>query len=335
MNNSMIQILGLKKSFSAVHSGIAGILAHKTDKIYAVDDLNFSINRGETLGLIGESGCGKSTTARMILGLLPSDSGSVFVNGIDICQADKKQMRTFRKKAQIVFQDPYEYLNHRMTIREIIAEPLIINYKTMTKQEIDSKVCNLLEDINMTPVKEFINRYPHELSGGQRQRVAIARALILEPDFLVADEPASMLDVSVRADVLNVLRKLKEKMKLTMIYITHDIITAGYMCDRIAVMYKGRIVEIGPYKDVLLNPMHPYTKALVSVVADLDNFLKNQQQIIKDGEIDNLVSIRCCPFERRCPVSSCNCKTCDHVSRPEMVQVGDSHYVYCCCVKKT
>jgi oligopeptide/dipeptide ABC transporter ATP-binding protein len=308
------------------------LFSRKTDKIYAVDNLNFSVGRGETLGLIGESGCGKTTTARLIMGLISPDSGTVTVNGVNICDAGKKQMKNFRQKAQIVFQDPYEYLNHRMNVRDIIAEPLIINYRNIKKQEIDKRVIKLLEEINMTPASDYMSRYPHELSGGQRQRIAIARALILEPDFIMADEPTSMLDVSVRADILNILRNLKKKMKLTMIYITHDIITAGYMCDRIAVMYKGRIVEIGLTKEVLLNPQHPYTRALVAVVTDLNQFFVNQNNLIKDGEIDNLIGIHCCPFEDRCTVENCKCSSCKNVSSPEMVNISDSHKVYCCCV---
>jgi len=328
MNNEyLIEARHLRKSFDAKKKGILGGIKKNPLKIYAVDDVTFKLEKGEVIGFIGESGCGKSTTAKILLKLLDVDEGELLYKGTNITKLKNRKLKEYRKKIQIVFQDPYEYLNPRMNILEIISEPLIINNLVKTDQDKISIATKCLEDVGLNPGKSFLYRYSHELSGGQRQRVAIARALVMKPELVVADEPTSMLDVSVRAGILNLLLKLKKEYELSVVFITHDIATAGYMCDRIAVMYKGRIVEIGPKNDIIFNPKHPYTKALVGVALDLENFLKHKDEFIKDGEVDSYIKNEYCSFEKRCVVCDDECKQHEHY---EMIEVGEKHFVACC-----
>jgi len=324
-DNILIRVDNLEKGFAGKGQNIINMFKKKSARVYAVNKVSFYIKKGEVLGLIGESGCGKTTSARLILRLLEADSGDIFYNDINLCKSDHKSLREIRKNMQMIFQDPYEYLNPRMTIMDIVAEPLVINKVMNDRNKIKEKVISLLNDIELKPAEQFLYRYPHELSGGQRQRIAIARALVLDPEVIIADEPTSMLDVSVRAGILNILYSLKEKYGLTMLFITHDLSTAAYMCDRIAVMYKGKIVEIGRTQDIIFKPVHPYTKALVGVVADLKGFLQNRQELIKDGEVNNYIKTDCCSFIDRCVCKNENCGA----SEVELKKVGEEHYVAC------
>ncbi|KQL49824.1 dipeptide/oligopeptide/nickel ABC transporter ATP-binding protein [Brevibacillus choshinensis] len=293
--------------------------------VHAVNNVNFSIKKGEILGIIGESGCGKTTTARMVMRLTKETSGQILFDGQDLCQMGERELRRARQEMQMIFQDPYDSLNPGMPILEILMEPLNAHKMEVPFEEKRKLVIEILEHIDMKPAETFLYRYPHQLSGGQRQRIAIARALILKPKFVAADEPTSMLDVSVRMGILQLLKSLKEEMGLTMLFITHDLSTAAFMCDRIAVMYRGNIVEIGPIKEIISNPTHPYTKALVAVVSDLHHFLGHRHEMILDGEVQNEVVQGGCPFLARCPQQMDTCQN----SIPKLEQLSNDHYVSC------
>ena len=323
----LFQVKNLKKSFDAKVSLVNRLRRQEALKVYAVDNVTFDLNKGEILGLIGESGCGKSTTARLILKLLQPDSGEMLYKGMDITKLSDAALREYRQKVQIVFQDPYEYLNSRMNVLDTIAEPLVINNLVGSEEEKVEWVCRCLEMVDVSPARSYLYRYPHEMSGGQRQRIAIARALVMEPDIVVADEPTSMLDVSVRAGVLNVLRDMKKNLNLSMIFITHDLTTAGYMCDKIAVMYKGRVVELGSRDDIIFRSAHPYTRALVNVAFDLKSFLQGHDHIIKTGEVNNYEQIQGCPFKGRCVQYD---QSCDSGCFECMHEVASGHFVSCC-----
>ena len=330
-NNVLIKVDNLKKSFDTKSRGLRGLFSSNRHMVYAVDDVSFKLDKGEVLGLIGESGCGKSTSARILLRLLDVDGGQLYYKERNITGLKGNALQEYRRHAQIVFQDPYEYLNPRLNILEIVAEPLVINKIHKSQTEKEELVSKCLEDVGLTPAESMLHRYSHELSGGQRQRVAIARALILNPELIVADEPTSMLDVSVRAGILNLLLGLKRERQLSIVFITHDISTAGYMCDRIAVMYKGRIVEYGPKMEIIFNPLHPYTKTLINVAMNLDHFLEHKDEYIKDGEVDGYVQSGYCGFKDRC-VSFCNsCHEHENSGEKcEMAEVSARHYVACC-----
>lgn len=328
MRENIIEVKHLKKSFDSKAKSISNIFRKDNMKVYAVDDVSFKLKKSEVLGIIGESGCGKSTTARLLLRLIDVDQGEMLYDGKDISRLNNKQLRFYRKKVSIIFQDPYEYLNPRQTIFDIIAEPLIINDMVSDNEEKTAMVIKILESMDLKPAVDFLERYTHELSGGQMQRIAIARALITEPELLIADEPTSMLDVSVRAGILNLLLELKNNFNLSMVFITHDITTAGYMCDRIAVMYKGRIVEIGKTEDIIYHPLHPYTKALLSVATNLKDFLSKSDKLIKDGEVDSYVKSKACGFIERCVYSDEDCN-CDE-GEIGLRKAGEDHYVACC-----
>ena len=326
----LLRLEHVYKSFDTKMSLIARLQGAQ-EKVYAVDDACFTIHKGETLGIIGESGCGKSTTAKLILRLLQPDAGKIFFNGEDTTKLNSEQLANYRRAVQIVFQDPYEYLHPNMNVIDTIAEPLVINKLVSSTKEKEEIVMAILEQVGLLPAHSYLYRYPHEMSGGQRQRIAIARALVMKPQLLVADEPTSMLDVSVRAGILNLLKEASQKSQMSMMFITHDIMTAGYMCDRIAVMYKGRIVEIGKAKDIIYHPAHPYTKALVKVALDLKAFLKEKDQFIKDSEVNNYIQNGFCAFHDRCVQCSPECE-CGHEKgeKASMVKVGEEHYVACC-----
>ena len=236
----------------------------------ALDGISFEIGRGKVLGLVGESGSGKTTTGRILLGLEKVDSGTVYFDGVDILSLRRGELRSFRRKAQLIFQDPFSSLPPHMKIRSIVSEPLRINHLGGAPEEMGKAVDEALEAVSLVPAREFESKFPSELSGGQRQRVAIARALILKPEFIVADEPVSMLDVSVRAGILNVLRDLQKKENLTVLFITHDLTVASYVCDEVAVMKLGRIVESGDIREVMESPKHEYTRALLDAVPEVE-----------------------------------------------------------------
>lgn len=260
---ALITTENLRKVFP-VRKGLFGGQEYVT----AVDDVSFKIHRREVFGLVGESGSGKTTCGRLLLRLLEPTTGSIYYDGVDITKLTGGELLSFRRRVQMIFQNPYESLNPRFTVYDSVAEPLIIQ-RIADGEERRRRVTEALEKVRLTPAESLLRRYPHELSGGQRQRVAIARALVTEPDFVVADEPVSMLDVSIRAGILNLMLDLRDDLNLTMLFITHDLAVARYMCDRIAVMHKGRIVELGSKEDVIENPQHPYTRALLSSVPRL------------------------------------------------------------------
>ncbi len=323
----LIRACGLKKSFDTKNKSLLGFLSKGGGKVYAVDDITFELGHSEILGLIGESGCGKSMTAKLLLKLLQPDEGGLWFEGKDITHLAGAGLAEYRRRAQIIFQDPYEYLNPRLNVLDCVGEPLTINKLVSSRAQKVERASKYLELVGVSPAGEYLYRYPHELSGGQRQRVAIARALVMEPKFIVADEPTSMLDVSVRAGILNLLRNLKSELGVSMVFITHDIATAGYVCDRIAVMYKGRIVEIGNREDIIFDARHPYTKALVRVAVNLREFLEGSGANLKGGEVNSFEKTERCPFEHRCLQYDDLCRDADELT---MRQVSPGHYVLCC-----
>ncbi len=297
------------------------ILARARRYVKAVDGISFDIKKGEVFCLVGESGSGKTTTGKALMGLVPITSGHTYYRGkrevieelermgvpqrngvIDLYMLDRKAFRILRRDIQMIYQDPFGSLNPRFRIKDVVGEPLIIHKLVESKDELIDKVARLLELVKLVPPEDFMERFPHQLSGGQRQRVAIARALILDPSFIVADEPVSMLDVSIRAEILELMLELKQKLGLTYLFITHDLAVARYICDRIAVLYLGKIVEIGDAREVIGEPLHPYTKALVAAILEPDpeNRKKFRQLPIK-GEIPSAVNIPLgCRFHPRC-----------------------------------
>ncbi|QTA37588.1 ABC transporter ATP-binding protein [Thermosipho ferrireducens] len=323
-NDIILKVKSLKKFFAADR----GLFMKVKHFVHAVDDVSFEIIRGKSLGLVGESGCGKTTTGKVIVGLEAPTEGEIFIDGKEIHEYTSKL--EYHRKVQMIFQDPYESLNPRMTIFDIISEPLNI-HNIGNLQEREEKVKNLLQEVGLTPPSSFMWRYPHELSGGQRQRVAIARALVLDPTFIVADEPTSMLDVSVRTGVMNLMMELQEKHGMSYLYITHDFAVARYMCDKIAVMYLGKIVEYANTEELLSNPMHPYTKALLTAVPVPDpEYQKGEPDIV--GSVSKPINPPpICRFYERCPLKEKICKTQHH---PELKDLGNEHYVACHLIGK-
>jgi peptide/nickel transport system ATP-binding protein len=295
-----------------VRRGLMGALRREPFKqVSAVDGVTFSLKRGEMVALVGESGCGKTSTAQAILRMVDVESGSIRIEGADITKTSSRDLRPLRRTMQMVYQDPYGSLDPRFRVRRAIEEPLLIHNMGGSGADREKTVIEALERVELTPADLFIDRYPHELSGGQRQRVAIAASLVLGPKLLLADEPVSMLDVSVRAGILSLLDGLRRGGDLGVLMITHDLSTAAHFADRIAVMYLGRIVEEGPAKQVVREPQHPYTKALMSVVPKRDPRDRQPPQILQ-GETPNPIDIPSgCRFHPRCPVAEDRCKTID------------------------
>ncbi len=260
LKETLVKAENLKKWFPVSGGFLSSLVSRKQLYVRAVDGVSFEVKKGEIFGLAGESGSGKTTTGRMLLRLIEPTSGKVLLNEKDISKIPESKMKPIRKRMQIVFQDPYESLNPRMTISDILKEPLQIQ-GISNEKELQTRVRKALEDVQLVPPEEYMSRFPHELSGGQRQRVATARALVLSPEFIVADEPVSMLDVSIRAEVLNLMVDLMNKYQVAFLYITHDLALARHICDRVAVMYLGKIMEMGDVDNVILKPMHPYTQA--------------------------------------------------------------------------
>lgn len=317
MQEILVEAKGLTKHFQS-----KDFFSKKNKAIRAVDGISFRIPKGETLGLVGESGCGKSTTGKLLLRLLEPTAGSSFFKGRDIYKLKKKELQKLRREMQVIFQDPFSSLNMRMNVEKIISEPLEI-HKIGGKIERKKKVAELMELVGLSP--EDSGRFPHEFSGGQRQRIGIARALALNPLFIVADEPVSSLDVSMRAQILNLMKDLRDKLGLTCLFIGHDLSTVKFLCDSVAVMYLGKIVEMGPKESIFLDPRHPYTQTLLSAVTIPDPEIK-RNRIILSGEMPSPANPPPgCRFHTRCPHVTVKCKTVE----PELRDTGNGHMVSC------
>ncbi len=320
-NNVLLSVDNLVKYFP-INRGI--IFQKEVAAVHAVDDVSFNIRTGETLGLVGESGCGKSTTGRTILQLYRPTSGTVVFDGVDLVALQGEQLRKMRRKMQMIFQDPYASLNPRMTVGEIVGEPLAIHRMANTK-EINERVEHLLELVGLNPA--FANRYPHEFSGGQRQRIGVARALSLQPSFIVCDEPISALDVSIQAQVVNLLEDLQQQFNLTYLFVAHDLSMVRHISDRVAVMYLGVIVELANRYEVYNKPLHPYTQALLSAIPIPDPVADaKRHRTILQGDVPSPVNPPSgCRFRTRCPIAE---PICAEV-RPEFREIQPGHFVAC------
>lgn len=321
----LLRVENLKKYFELKLGFFKSIISRKPLFVKAIDEVSFTINRKEIFGLAGESGSGKTTTGRLVIRLIDPTSGKIYFKGKDITNlpAENKELR---RQMQIVFQDPYESLNPRFTVFDIISEPLRIHKIYDREEEIKDKVIEILGEVKVTPPEQFLLRYPHELSGGQRQRVALARSLILEPEFIVADEPVSMLDVSIRAEVLNLMFDLIHKHNVSFLYITHDLALARHICDRICIMYLGKVMEMASAEKLVYEPLHPYTRALMAAVPIPDPAAKRSEVVVK-GEIPSPINPPSgCRFHTRCPAYIGDiCRT----KEPQLMDVGGGHYVAC------
>jgi oligopeptide transport system ATP-binding protein len=301
-----------------------GLIQRQVAKVHAVDGISFEIQAGETFGLVGESGCGKSTAGRTILRLNEPTAGSIHFGGTDICKLPPNEMRKLRGRMQMIFQDPYASLNPRMTVREIIAEPAV-EYGIISWKESDDFVADLLKVVQLNPA--FVRRYPHEFSGGQRQRIGIARALSLKPDLIICDEPISALDVSVQAQIVNLLEELQESLGITYLFVAHDLAMVRHISNRVAVMYLGVLVELAGCDELYENPRHPYTQALLSAVPVPDAAIeKKRQRIILTGDVPSPVNPPSgCRFRTRCPIAEAQCAG----ERPEWREITPNHFAAC------
>ena len=328
----VLKIENLKKHFPLRKGLFAALSKGGQSHLRAVDDISFSLGQKEILGFVGESGCGKSTMSRTILQLLEPTGGKVYFKGSRVDNLSRNQFKPFRRKMQMIFQDPFGSLNPRRTVSEILRQTIKIHSLAPDRSAEDDLIKKTLDEVGLNPVEEFWSKYPKLLSGGQLQRVSIGRVLVLQPEFVIADESVSMLDVSVRIGILDLLFKMRDKYGISFIYITHDLVTARYICDRIAIMYLGKILEIGPAETIINEPCHPYTRALISAVPVPDPTAEIQELPIRGyvpvSPEDTMVS---CSFAPRCPEREKRCLS----SQPEMVQVGDGHFVSCYLVQGT
>ncbi len=322
---TVIHVEGLTKWFQLKTGLLKSLVASEQLFVRAVDEITFDIKKKEIFGLAGESGSGKTTTGRLLVRLLEPTRGKIIFDGTDITKLGDRELKPLRKRMQIVFQDPYESLNPRMTVKAIIDEPLRVQKVCKTEEEVEERVKQILREVELVPPEEFLYRFPHELSGGQRQRVAVARAFVLQPELVVADEPVSMLDVSIRAEILNLMLNLVQKYETSFLFITHDLAVSRHMCDRLGIMYLGQIVESGPTDDVIGNPLHPYTQGLLAAVPVPDPSSRRAGDVIQ-GEIPSPVNPPPgCRFHTRCPYAHARCV----VEEPHLVDVEKDHKVAC------
>ena len=316
----LVEVKNLKKYFTKT----SGFIKKKEKHVKAVDNVSFGIKKGETLGLVGESGCGKSTTGRTILRLYEPTGGNILYNGVDITKFKEKEMKEYRKKMQMIFQDPYASLNSRMTISEIIGEA-IDTHKIATGKDRDDTIHSLLERVGL--MRDHASRYPHEFSGGQRQRIGIARALAVNPEFIICDEPISALDVSIQAQVVNMLEELQEERKMAYLFIAHDLSMVKHISNRIGVMYLGQLVEIGESNEIYTHPAHPYTKALLSAIPIPDpDESKTRSRIVLEGDVPSPVNPPSgCRFRTRCSYCMERCK----IEEPQLKTLDGTHQIAC------
>lgn len=313
MSEYLLEVNNLKKFF-------------KTNRgmLHAVDDISFKLEKGKTLGIVGESGCGKSTTGRCVMRLIEPTSGEILFEGKDLMSLNKKEMRSYRSDIQIIFQDPFSSLDPRNTIMQTISEAVKVTDKYKTKEEVENRVLELMDTVGLS--RRLMNSYPHELDGGRRQRIGVARALAVEPKLIICDEPVSALDVSIQAQILNLLQELQEKLGLTYIFITHDLAVVNHISDDIMVMYLGKTVELAPAEELFDNPIHPYTQALLSAIPIPQVGKEKKERILLKGEISSPIEPKDeCRFAKRCGYV---CDKC-HESTPELKEVKKGHYVAC------
>ena len=331
MSEPLLRVEDLRMEFEGRTSILHWLTRRPAPRIRAVDGISFELRAGEVLAIVGESGCGKTTTGNLLMGLLEPTAGRVLLDGEEVGRLSGRGLRRIRRRAQMVFQDPYESLNPRMRVGDIVAEPLRVHRVAGDDADLRDRVTRALTQAGLTPPDAFLHRYPFELSGGQRQRVVIASALALEPSLLIADEPVSMLDVSIRADILNLLAGLARDEGIAVVMITHDLSTVAAYADRIAVMYLGRIVEHGPARQVIDTPRHPYAEALLSVVPVPDPSLR-RRPVILSGETPDPSRIPAgCRFHPRCPVAFDRCPLVD----PPLFEAGPDHHAACLLVEQT
>lgn len=351
VEQTILEVENLYKYFPVSQRIFQKVMRKGSEVVHAVDGVSFSIKRGEVLALVGESGSGKTTVGMNVLGLMEPTKGKVVFDGYDVAKwshgkldpqydgdangianlGGRDQIKALRRRAQMIFQDPYSSLNPRQRVFEIVEEPMEIHQLGESQADKKERVRNALEISGLAPADHFWDRYPDGLSGGQRQRVVIAGALVLEPELLIADEPVSMLDVSIRAEILNLLLKIRDERNITILYTTHDLATAAYFTDRMAVMYLGRIVEIGPTRQVIKDPQHPYTQSLISVIP-APNPLRRRERVILKGEVPNPIDIPSgCRFHPRCPQVVEDCAKID----PEHLRVGEDHTAACLLLRSS
>jgi peptide/nickel transport system ATP-binding protein len=327
--NEILKVENLKKYFPVEKSFLEKMLTRTRSYVKAVDNVSFSVRKGEVFTLAGESGCGKTTTGRLIVRLVPPTSGKIFFENVEITALKGEALRVLKRRIQIIFQDPYASFNPRMKIGDAVGHPLEI-HGLAKNEEKRKRVLQILEHVGLTPPETFVDLYPHQLSGGQRQRAAMARSLILQPEFIVADEPVSMIDVSLRTAIIDLMLNLRKEFGLTYLFITHDLAIAKYISDRIAIMYLGKIVELGDRQTIFSNPMHPYTQALLLAIP-VPNPERKRKTVELIGDVPSAINIPSgCRFRTRCEYAEEACKE----KEPELIPVSPDHYVACDLVEK-